>query len=301
VQSLWSGYGDISRYKSPAHDLNFIVKHISPPTEQSHPRGWNTQTSHQRKLLSYQIEATFYKNYASLCDENCAVPQLLVEFCELSQQILVLQDLDQAGFSMRKESASLTDLNSGIKWLAYFHARFLQQDIHDLWPIGTYWHLDTRQDELKVMAHSQLKDAATLLDTSLNSAHFQTLVHGDAKLANFCFADEGHAKPIAAVDFQYVGRGVGVKDLAYFLGACLDQCALFKYEQQLLTEYFTQLKHAIEHYQITVDLDDLEQEWRGLYPLAWADFYRFLMGWSPDHYKINAYMQKQTDLALTGL
>ena len=54
------------------------------------------------------------------------------------QQLLILQDLDQAGFSLRKNKASMLDVMLGIKWLAYFHARFLQQDCSDLWPIGTY-------------------------------------------------------------------------------------------------------------------------------------------------------------------
>jgi hypothetical protein len=301
VQSLWSGYGDISRYISPKIKTTFIVKHISPPIEQVHPRGWNTHTSHQRKLQSYQIETNFYRNYASLCDEHCVVPELLAEFSENQQQVLVLQDLDKAGFSRRKDQASMTDVRLGIKWLAYFHARFLQQDSACLWPVGTYWYLATRQDELKVMPTGKLKDAAQALDTTLNSARFQTLVHGDAKLANFCFPDDISLGRIAAVDFQYVGNGVGVKDLAYFLGACLNQDDLFKYENVILDEYFSQLKNAFEHYQLEVDFKHLQQEWRSLYPAVWADFYRFLLGWSPGHYKINAYMQKQTEIALASL
>ncbi|MFQ3190158.1 MAG: thiamine kinase-like enzyme [Paraglaciecola sp.] len=301
LQSLWSGYGDISRYVSPRLKTTFIVKHISPPIEHVHPRGWNTQTSHRRKLRSYQIEANFYRDYASLCDDNCVVPNVLAEFSDNQQQILVLQDLDQAGFSLRKDQAVMTDVKLGIRWLAYFHARFLQQDSRDLWPIGTYWYLATRQDELEVMQGGKLKDAAQTLDTALNNAHFQTLVHGDAKLANFCFPDNNGPNRLAAVDFQYVGRGVGIKDLAYFLGACLNQDDLFKHEQSLFDEYFTHLKNALYHYQVEVDFTHLQQEWRSLYPLAWADFYRFLLGWSPGHYKINLYMQKQTDIALASL
>jgi thiamine kinase-like enzyme len=303
VQSLWSGYGDISRYVSPKINTTFIVKHISPPIEQVHPRGWNTQTSHQRKLQSYQIEANFYRDYACLCDENCLVPELLAEFSANQQQILVLQDLDQAGFSQRKDQAEMADVMLGIKWLAYFHARFLQQDSASLWPVGTYWYLATRQDEFKVMQAGKLKDAAEALDRALNNARFQTLVHGDAKLANFCFSEnnDNGSGSLAAVDFQYVGKGVGVKDLAYFLGACLNQDDLFKYEHVLLDEYFLQLKNALDYYQVEVDFTHLQQEWRSLYPLVWADFYRFLLGWSPGHYKINPYMQKQTDLALASL
>lgn len=301
MQSLWSGYGEIARYNSPRLNSSFIVKHISPPIEQAHPKGWNTQTSHQRKLQSYVVEANFYHNYAPLCDEYCAVPKLLAEFSENQQQILVLQDLDQAGFSVRRNTAGMADVMLGIKWLAYFHARFLQRDSHGLWPVGTYWYLATRQEELKVMEQGKLKDAATRLDTALNSACFQTLVHGDAKLANFCFPDEAPFNRLAAVDFQYVGKGVGVKDIVYFLSACLRQDDLFKHEQDLLNEYFSQLKYALVHYQVELDFTHMQQEWRRLYPLAWADFYRFLLGWSPGHYKINCYMQKQTDIALASL
>ena len=301
VQSLWSGYGDISRYAGSRSDTTFIVKHISPPTEPVHPRGWNTHTSHQRKLQSYQIEANFYRDYASLCGERCVVPELLAEFSENQQQILVLQDLDQAGFSLRKNQLEIPNVMLGIKWLAYFHARFLQQGSGNLWPIGSYWYLATRQDEFKVMQAGQLKDAAQALDTTLNTARFQTLIHGDAKPANFCFPDNNTINRLAAVDFQYVGRGIGVKDLAYFLGACLNQDDLFTHQQSLLSEYFSQLKDALEYYQVKVDFTHLQQEWRQLYPLVWADFYRFLLGWSPTHYKINPYMQRQTAIALAVL
>lgn len=301
MQTLWSGYGEIARYISPRLNNSFIVKHISPPVESVHPRGWNTQTGHQRKLKSYQIEANFYRSYASLCDEYCVVPKLLAEFSDNQQQLLVLQDLDQQGFLLRKDQATMADVMLGIRWLAHFHARFLQQDSFDLWPVGTYWYLATRQEELKVMEPGKLKDAAKSIDAALNNARFQTLVHGDAKLANFCFAENNTFDGLAAVDFQYVGKGVGVKDLAYFLGACLNQDDLVRHEQTLLDEYFLQLKNAFEHYQIQVEFKALQQEWRDLYPLVWADFYRFLLGWSPSHYKINSYMQKQTDVALASI
>ena len=41
-------------------------------------------------------------------------------------------------------------------------------------------------------------------------------------------------------------------------------------------------------------IQDIENEWRDLFPFAWADFHRFLKGWSPSHWKINDYSEKIT-------
>ena len=38
--------------------------------------------------------------------------------------------------------------------------------------------------------------------------------------------------------------------------------------------------------------DALETGWRALYPVAWTDFFRFLQGWSPGHWKIHAYSER---------
>ena len=48
-------------------------------------------------------------------------------------------------------------------------------------------------------------------------------------------------------------------------------------------------------------LDAIEREWRPLFALAWADFQRFLKGWSPEHYKINAYSEALTERGLEYL
>ena len=57
VQTLWSGYGEIKRYfLKGGTQPSVIVKHIQLPENSHHPRGWNTEISHQRKLKSYQLE-----------------------------------------------------------------------------------------------------------------------------------------------------------------------------------------------------------------------------------------------------
>jgi hypothetical protein len=321
VQSLWSDYGEIVRVFSPKHQQSFVVKAICPPSSAVHPRGWNTNASHQRKVRSYQIEATFYQKYAQSSDIYCRIPKLLglivpegaepypehdcdsIQYSEQgAQSILVLEDLDCLGFTQRYSQLDADSVLPVISWLAHFHAKHLGTNTHSLWPVGTYWHLDTRIDEYQAMADCALKSAAHLIDQKLRNAQHQTLVHGDAKVANFCFAEQS----VAAVDFQYVGGGVGVKDLAYLLGSCLDQHTLFTQGEHLLDVYLHQLVNALDVYSVlpnreTIDSRSLVEEWRHLYPVAWADFHRFLLGWSPNHAKINAYMQCQTDMALQQL
>ena len=299
VQSLWSGYGEIARYHSPRLDKNIIVKQVSPPAQPSHPRDWNTQNSHQRKLKSYQIESAFYQSYGAKCDENCKVPGLLACIDDGVNTSLVLEDLDFIGFTTRCSDATMAQSKLAIRWLAYFHARFFNTAADGLWPVGTYWHLATRQDEWMLMPEGRLKQGAAKISGVLNKAKFQTLVHGDAKLANFCF--HKNKASLAAVDFQYVGKGAGIQDLAYLLGCCFSNEQLFHYEKPLLNYYFAQLAQGMKEYKMDWDFSALETEWRLLYSLAWADFYRFLQGWSPGHYKINAYMHHQADCALNYL
>jgi thiamine kinase-like enzyme len=179
--------------------------------------------------------------------------------------------------------------------LAYFHAKFLAQAPKGLWSEGTYWHLSTRPDELEQMNNFSLKHAARKIDDRLKSATFQTLVHGDAKLANFCFSESG---TVAAVDFQYVGKGCGMKDVAYFISSCFDEEACEKHEEKLLIHYFKQLEMAIDR---SIDYQQLKEEWHELYRYAWADFYRFLDGWSPGHWKMHGYSARMTQQVIDEL
>jgi thiamine kinase-like enzyme len=183
--------------------------------------------------------------------------------------------------------------------LANFHATFLGEKPENLWKKGTYWHLDTRPDELKVLKDTALKKAAGVIDQKLQQTSFKTFVHGDAKLANFCFSADG--KNVAAVDFQYVGGGCGMKDVAYFIGSCLHEEECESWESDLLDIYFIALRAALDKQQKPVDADQLEKEWRSLYPLAWTDFHRFLKGWSPGHWKINSYSERLTREVIDSL
>jgi hypothetical protein len=291
IQTLWSGYGKIMRYGLRGGDRETVViKHVKLPDQASHPRGWNTDISHQRKIRSYQVESAWYRDWSEVCDEHCRVPHCLVLEASDDEFLMVLEDLDASGFPMRKGSVSLEEMLACLRWLAQFHAAFMGKGPDGLWPVGTYWHLDTRPDELAALNDKGLKAAASVIDQTLSSAQYQTLVHGDAKLANFCFSLSG--EQVAAVDFQYVGGGCGMKDVAYFIGSCLYEEDCERREKVLLDFYFAWLKEALLERRIHVDPDAVEQEWRSLYPVAWTDFHRFMKGWSPGHWKIHGYSER---------
>ena len=299
IQSLWSGYGEIVRLElSGGAFSSVILKHVKLPEAARHPRGWNTDISHQRKIRSYQVEAHWYQDYAIHCGSGCVVPSCLaVEFTD-NETVLVLTDLDDAGYHLRRDEASLEDVLACLEWLAHFHATFLGSASDGLWQCGTYWHLETRPDELAALDDEALRTAAPSIDQRLRECHFQTLVHGDAKLANFCFSEGSPHSDVAAVDFQYVGGGCGMKDVAYFIGSCFGEEECEALEGRLLDHYFSTLVPEVTRRHPAADIVQLEREWRALFPVAWADFHRFLKGWSPGHWKINSYSERLTRMVV---
>ncbi|WP_234369148.1 oxidoreductase family protein [Brumimicrobium mesophilum] len=292
IQSLWSGYGKISRIQLDGAAIEtVVVKHISLRKANAHPRGWNTDNSHNRKVKSYEVETIWYENYNQRCTVDCRTPKFLGSFSQDQDQWIILEDLD-AQFPAREQHLSLCEVKVCLKWLANFHATFLNETPKDLWEIGTYWHLATRPDEFAQMQASELKNNAKIIDEILNNCQYQTLVHGDAKVANFCFSNDGHS--VAAVDFQYIGGGCGMKDVTYFLGSCLSGNECEKHETELLDFYFGELEIASRDKINKAEYSKLEQEWRRMYQIASADFTRFLLGWMPSHEKLNAYTEKLT-------
>lgn len=296
IQSLWSGYGKIARYQLKDSNLKTVViKHIALGNLMDHPRGWNTDFSHQRKVKSYQVETYWYEHWSKRCTPDAKIPNFIGSYAQGHNQWIILEDLNLE-YPLRKYQLNIKEVKACLKWLANFHARFLMQKPEGLWEVGTYWHLATRPDELEEMDHPILKSKAHLIDQILNQCKFQTIVHGDAKLANFCFSKNG--KEIAAVDFQYVGGGCGMKDVAYFLGSCLSSEEGEQHQDELLDYYFGVLKKAVIASTLSIDFKDLESEWRKMYRYACTDFTRFMLGWMPTHQKINPYYLRLMNLVL---
>jgi hypothetical protein len=303
IQRLWSDCGQVARVRWVAKEDDAgalpgvaVIKHVKMPRRIDHPRGWNTDRSIRRKVRSYEVETQWYREFSERCGSACRVPGYMGQASWGDERLLVLEDIDASGFGRRVTDATEQQLIACIQWLAAFHAAFMGQRPDGLWEKGTYWHLETRPDEFARLQDGALKRAAEQIDAELDASPYQTLVHGDAKLANFCFSADSH---VAAVDFQYVGAGCGIKDLAYLIGGCLDSAACFDQADHLLDTYFAALNSALSERGNSVDTVGLETDWRRLYPYAWADFHRFLLGWSPGHWKISAYSEHMTQQVLS--
>ncbi|OSX73025.1 hypothetical protein BU14_0384s0013 [Porphyra umbilicalis] len=131
--------------------------------------------------------------------------------------------------------ASLTgaQTRTALGWLGRLHAAYLGGRLPpagSVAPVGGYWHLQWRRSELSALparlgrvAAASAAVADALYGGGLDGggpggapSRWRTLLHGDAKAANLCWAPNG-TSAVAALDFQYVGWGRGVMDVANLL------------------------------------------------------------------------------------
>lgn len=185
-----------------------------------------------------------------------------------------------------------------------------------LWADGCYWHLATRQEELAQIGGgwaAALKRHAAAIDAALRGEfgggdtddgdggdsgscsggrtggsggrkpgrrRFRTLCHGDFKSANVMFSADGRAA--AAYDFQYVGFGLGAKDVAYLLVSSVDESLLSDAasERALLSHYGATLRARLRALGKREAAERYTDEIIAVhYDLAILDYCRFMAGW----------------------
>ena len=149
IQPLWNNYGTLNRvHLKGGTNQSVIVKHIKIPGHSSHPRGFNSDISRDRKVRSYQVEKHWYEQQNQRLTDASPTPRCLDAFAQDGELILLLDDLSTLGFTQRIHAASWSEIAAVLRWLAHFHARFIGDAAEGLWESGTYWHLDTRPEEL---------------------------------------------------------------------------------------------------------------------------------------------------------
>ena len=287
LQPLWSGYGSLLRValEGGSHP-SVIVKRVRFPARVEHPRGRHGASGDARKRRSYAVEGRFYDTRVRERRGGWTVPAPLAVESSADGPTLILEDLG-ARFPHLASGLDERSVLPCLDWLAAFHAEHLGDAAGDLWPRGCYWDLSTRAEELRAMPDGPHRRHARSLADALDGARHRTLVHGDAKVANFLF--DGARRRVAAVDFQYVGGGPGIRDVAYLFGSCLSVDVLEAHAEALLDRYGRSLEAALATLRPEVEARGVVREWRALYPIAWADFERFLLGWAPGHPKLTRY------------
>ncbi|KAE8248740.1 hypothetical protein A4X13_0g5495 [Tilletia indica] len=307
IATLWAGYGSIicvdlklSKEREDQGQRRFILKVINPPQAELSDGGQGPDEGHLRKLLSYRVEANFYRGLgrsllkSSICGPhssistlhsalNASLPSSQMDGTssqdgKSSIQAILLDDIRDVGFPHLAEEMRGTlnqdQTKAALRWLAHFHAHFagyLPSQPSDecppplkawsksssssswngngVWQIGGYSYVETRLTELEqipdnsIWARLGLKgELAYAIDWNLSSEGSpsgmagQTLIHGDVKSANLAFSQDGHRA--AAYDFQFVGRGVGVTDLAKFLTTSVSAATMNKEGEDTLLRYY---------------------------------------------------------------
>ncbi len=306
MQPVWGGNGEVLRVELAGARVNsVVVKHITIPEAKRKKK--KKDASLVRTLASYDNELTFYREYATQLTKRVRVPHFYDGQRLDDGWVFVLEDMLVSGFLTARKRYTEVDIQAALTWLAGFHAAFMGSAADGLWSSGSYWNLSDRQTELARMTHPKLKAAASALDAALSGCRFKTIIHGDAKTDNFCFPGSG--LDVAGVDFQHTGLGCGMKDVMCLLDSCLDPFEAAVATPDLLDLYFRVLAAALNERSEAegttsrewADAAAVEHEWRRLFPIAWADYYRFLDGWAPGKYPPEGYAEEMLNQALHSL
>ncbi|RPB17426.1 hypothetical protein P167DRAFT_515826 [Morchella conica CCBAS932] len=304
ITSLWSNYGHIYRLTFPSHPP-LILKLIQPP-----PTPRTASESHIRKLLSYRAERHFYTHLSHHLTPHSPIATPHPISAAYTDAALLIDDLTKTFPLSPSHRYSPAHTSAVIRWLANFHAAYwgwgeaaelelipppLQAAAPDeargVWQRGGYWYLDTRAEEMQCLLDDDGDGGYAFLLPHVQAVAERlrvrpgdlgaTLMHGDCKGANIVFAPPGGDGEVrcALYDFQYVGVGLGVQDLAYFLGTSVDVRLLEGGgEDALLRGYYDELVAALGRRGVEVG----GYTWEvlvGQWEWALVDWMRFMAGW----------------------
>eukprot|EP00466_Bigelowiella_natans_P004482 jgi/Bigna1/141931/aug1.66_g16639 len=283
IQSLWAGYGSVKRlYLLPQGDKKatakdertlktLICKKIAP--------GKGSGIGHARKVRSYRVEAHFYKEHAKKVIASGArvpFPHKIVASKDGSSEFL-MEDLCE---EFPKSAGGLSFNETKIVLTMYSLPQSSKDSKNDessnklsLWDQGGYWYYDTRKHELEGGTDDpdfeDIVDKAEKIDSIMKTLTEQ-----------FPTVDKSEC---ALYDFQYCGRSIGARDLAYLLISSCDDSALRRADE-LLTFYHKTFDFVIECLdhagkkassakEYTLDVLRMHLEYSIL------DYLRFLAGW----------------------
>ena len=190
---------------------------------------------------------------------------------------LLLNDFSEDAGWHQVVQTDLVQTRATLQALARMHAFFWLGDktealASSLWPIATYWDQAKQPADQAnrlstlfarfvadfgdpgVAEAAKRKDYGALLalhaerlEKEVHQGEKQTIIHGDAKSANFFYKTGSSGEEgleVGVIDFQWTGRGLCATDVAYAMWAC-PQSEVLDQEQQLLEFYHGQLAQEL--------------------------------------------------------
>eukprot|EP01134_Creolimax_fragrantissima_P004035 CFRG4035T1 len=286
VQTLWAGYGKVLRYEKCILEdgavVSVIIKYISPPSMAADSVG------HKRKTMSYDNEMSFYKNlrttlFKESTPGHCHIPRSYCLARNGTSRTFVMEDMCTRFPRSVSKGMDFMTARTALRWLAKFHGTLWTKTAEaqncGISSTGSYWHLDTRMNELEKIEDDRILNSARLVDHWLKSSPFRTLIHGDFKAENLLFNNA--MTECAAVDFQYCGVDIPMRDVAYLLQHSCSPTTM-KREKELLEFYYSHLMRFLNEVDLMQGTAEkfTFQAMTDQYAVAVTDFYRFTCGWN---------------------
>ncbi len=208
-------------------------------------------------LGAYQREIRFYREVAPRIGEPLAACHAALYEEDEGWFTLVLEDVAPAHQGDQIAGCSVEEARLAMRELARIHAPVLGDPalaasdwLNQPSPLNQALLAQLlpgfleRYDDRVAPEHRELCERMTesLDGWSADRRPPLGLAHGDYRIDNMLFGEEGAQRPLTVVDWQTVSYGPAMMDASYFLGAGLTVEDRREHEEELLREYHSALK-----------------------------------------------------------
>lgn len=228
-------------------------------------------------LRNYEREVRFYLEIAPTVDIRVAHCYHAEWHVDGGDFVVVMEDLAPAAQGNQIIGCDASQARTAVLELATLHGpRWNDPTLEDIEWLGRRSSNDSQQLAMlwsmfvpgfvNSYGHYLSPDAIELInrfgqqigDWADGRDSANTVTHGDYRLDNLMFGGPQGGAPVAAVDWQTTGHGLGITDVSYFLGAgpLPEQRRLI--ERDLVDEY----GQALAEYGVVVDSDPLWLQYR---------------------------------------
>src|SRR6478672_1363188 len=207
-------------------------------------------------LRNYEREVNFYLDVAPTVDIRVARCYHAEWHSATGDFVLLMEDLAPARQGNQLTGCDVDQARIAVLELAKLHGpRWGDPTLGDIeWlsrrgetdamQLGALWgmflpgFLTTYSRYLSVEAADVItRFGLKIVDWANNRGAPNTVTHGDYRLDNLMFGGAEGGPPIAAVDWQTPGHGLGITDVSYFLGAGVLPQERRRIERGLVEEY----------------------------------------------------------------